>query len=100
MSTLTQTNITLPFITSDANGPKHLEYSLTRAKFESLIADLIDKTIVCTKKALKDAKLEKSQIGKVILVGGSTRVPAVVEALKKRLLLNHLKALTQTNAWQ
>ena len=93
LSTLTQTNITLPFITSDANGPKHLEYSLTRAKFESLIADLIDKTIVCTKKALKDAKLEKSQIGKVILVGGSTRVPAVVEALKKEIALEPFKGI-------
>lgn len=93
LSTLTQTNITLPFITSDSNGPKHLEYSLTRAKFESLISDLIDKTIDCTKKALKDAKLEKSQIGKVILVGGSTRVPAVVEALKKEVAIEPFKGI-------
>lgn len=93
LSTLTQTNISLPFITSDSTGPKHLEYSLTRAKFESLISDLIDKTIVCTKKALDDAKLSKNDISKVILVGGSTRVPAVCEALKKEISIEPFKGI-------
>ena len=82
LSASTKTTISLPFITADANGPKHLEYDLTRAKFDSLTSDLVDKTIVCTKKALADAKLSNSDINKVILVGGSTRIPAVFDAVK------------------
>ena len=85
LSTLTQTTISLPFITADATGPKHLEYTLTRAKFENMISDLIEKTLVCTRKALSDAKLAKSDINNVVLVGGSTRVPSVVEALEKEI---------------
>ncbi len=76
-------NINLPFITSDANGPKHLDMTLTRAKFDDLTADLVEKTIEPMTKALKDAGLTAEQIDKVILVGGSTRIPAVQEAVKK-----------------
>ncbi|MBQ7880511.1 MAG: molecular chaperone DnaK [Clostridia bacterium] len=85
LSTLTQTTISLPFITADTTGPKHLEYNLTRAKFENMISDLIEKTLTCTRKALDDAKLSKSDINSVVLVGGSTRVPSVVEALEKEI---------------
>ena len=83
LSGVTKTTINLPFITADATGPKHLEVELTRAKFESLIHDLVDETITLTKKALDDAKLSKSDIAKIIMVGGSTRVPMVVEEVKK-----------------
>jgi len=77
------TTISLPFITADANGPKHLEVELSRAKFDALTEDLVKETMECCTKALKDAKLSVSNIDKVILVGGSTRIPAVVEAVKK-----------------
>ena len=77
-----KTTISLPYITADATGPKHLEYELTRAKFEDLISDYIKETIQLTKDAIKDAGLQLSEVDKVILVGGSTRVPAVVEAVK------------------
>ena len=76
------TNINLPFITADQTGPKHLEYELTRAKFESLIDSYIQESLNKCEAALNDAKLTKSQIDKVILVGGSSRIPAVQEALK------------------
>ncbi|WP_067622016.1 molecular chaperone DnaK [Alicyclobacillus acidiphilus] len=81
-STLT-TTISLPFISADATGPKHLEVNLTRAKFEEISADLIEATLGPTRQALQDAGLTASQIDKVILVGGSTRIPAVQEAIKK-----------------
>lgn len=84
LSASTKTTISLPFITADATGPKHLEYDLTRAKFDSITSDLVDKTIVCTKKAMADAKLSYSDIDKVILVGGSTRIPAVFDAVKEQ----------------
>lgn len=84
LSASTKITISLPFITADATGPKHLEYDLTRAKFDSITSDLVDKTIVCTKKAMADAKLSYSDIDKVILVGGSTRIPAVYEAVKEQ----------------
>lgn len=83
LSAKTMVNVSIPFITADANGPKHLECELTRAKFDALTEDLVKETIECCKKALADAKLSTSQIDKVILVGGSTRIPAVVEAVKK-----------------
>ena len=83
LSASMKTTISLPFITADAAGPKHLEYDLTRAKFDSMTSDLIEKTIKCTKKAMADAKLTYSDINKVILVGGSTRIPAVFDAVKK-----------------
>ena len=82
LSATPMTTISLPFISADANGPKHLEVELTRAKFDALTEDLVKETIECCKKALSDAKLTTEKIDKVILVGGSTRIPAVVEAVK------------------
>ena len=82
LSATPKTTISLPFITADANGPKHLEVELTRAKFDMLTEDLVKETTDCVEKALKDANLTKDQIDKVILVGGSTRIPAVQEAVK------------------
>ena len=83
LSGVMSTNINLPFITSDQNGPKHLDMTLTRAKFDELTADLVDMTIEPMTKALKDANLTAEQIDKVILVGGSTRIPAVQTAVRK-----------------
>ncbi len=83
LSATPKTTISLPFITADASGPKHLEYDLSRAKFDSITEDLVNETIECTVKALKDAKLSVNDVSKVILVGGSTRIPAVFEAVKK-----------------
>ena len=82
LSATPKTTISLPFISADANGPKHMEYELTRAKFDAITEDLVKETIDCVVKALRDAKLDKNGIDKVILVGGSTRIPAVVEAVK------------------
>ena len=76
------TNINLPFITADANGPKHLDVMLTRAKFEELTHDLVERTIGPMQTALRDADLTSNDIDKVILVGGSTRIPAVQNAVK------------------
>jgi len=76
-------NINLPFITVDATGPKHLDVTLTRAKFDELTADLVEQTMVPARQAMSDAGLSASEIHKVILVGGSTRIPAVAEAVKK-----------------
>ena len=83
LSATPKTTISLPFITADATGPKHLEYDLTRAKFDAITEDLVKETIDCTVKALKDAGLSNGDVHKVILVGGSTRIPAVYEAVKK-----------------
>ena len=77
------TQISLPFITADAEGPKHFEATLTRAKFDELTRDLVEKTLAPTKDALRDSGLSASEISKVLLVGGSTRIPAVQEAVKK-----------------
>lgn len=82
LSASTQTNINLPFITADATGPKHIDINLTRAKFNELTNDLVQRSIEPMKKALADASLSISEIDKIILVGGSTRIPAVVEAVK------------------
>ncbi len=82
LSATPKTTISLPFISADATGPKHMEYELTRAKFDAITEDLVKETIDCTIKALKDAKLDKNDINKVVLVGGSTRIPAVYEAVK------------------
>lgn len=82
LSGMASTNINLPFITADATGPKHFDGTLTRAKFNELTADLVDKTVGPMKQALSDAGLSASQIDKVLLVGGSTRIPAVQEAVK------------------
>ncbi len=83
LSGTTTANINLPFITADATGPKHLDVTLTRAKFDELTSDLVDATVEPMRKALKDAGLSVDQINKVILVGGSTRIPAVQDAVKK-----------------
>ena len=83
LSGVMQSNINLPFITADASGPKHLDMTLSRAKFDELTADLVEKTVGPTRAAMKDAGLSASDIHKVILVGGSTRIPAVQEAVKK-----------------
>lgn len=82
---MTSTNINLPFITADATGPKHLDLTLTRAKFDELTADLVEATIEPTRKAMADAGLSVSEIDKIILVGGSSRIPAVQEAIRKYL---------------
>ncbi|WP_301173331.1 molecular chaperone DnaK [Brevibacillus nitrificans] len=83
LSGVLTTTISLPFITADATGPKHLEMNLTRAKFEELSANLVERTMGPTRQALNDAGLTPNEIDKVILVGGSTRIPAVQEAIKK-----------------
>lgn len=83
LSTTTETDINLPFLTADADGPKHFETKLTRAKLEELVADLIDGTAIPCEKALKDAGLSASDIDEIVLVGGMTRMPAVVEKVKK-----------------
>ena len=83
LSAAMKTTISLPFISADASGPKHLEYELTRAKFDDITSDLVKQTIDLTQAALKDAKLSKDDINKIILVGGSTRIPAVCDAVKK-----------------
>ena len=83
LSGVATSNINLPFITADATGPKHLDVTLTRSKFDELTADLVEKTMEPTRKALQDAGLSASDINKVLLVGGSSRIPAVQEAVKK-----------------
>lgn len=83
LSGVTSTNINLPFITADATGPKHLDMMLTRAKFNEITADLVEQTMVPVKTALSDAGLSPSDIDKVLLVGGSTRIPAVQEAVRR-----------------
>jgi molecular chaperone DnaK len=83
LSGVLNTTISLPFLTMDQFGPKHLEVTLTRAKFEELSANLIERTMIPTRQALSDAGLSPSEISKVVLVGGSTRIPAVQEAIKR-----------------
>jgi molecular chaperone DnaK len=83
LSGVATSSINLPFITADATGPKHLDLTLTRAKFDELTADLVEQTMIPTRQALSDSGLEISKINKVLLVGGSTRIPAVQEAVKK-----------------
>ena len=85
LSGVTTSNINLPFITADATGPKHLDLNLSRAKFDELTADLVEKTMIPTRKAIEDSGLKTSEIDKILLVGGSTRIPAVQEAVKKYL---------------
>ena len=83
LSSMVQTEINLPYITAGADGPKHLEMTLTRAKFEEMTADLVERTVGPTRNALSDAGLTPDKIDKVILVGGSSRIPAVQEAIKR-----------------
>lgn len=77
LSSLSQTSISLPFITATADGPKHIEQSISRSKFESMCSDLLDRCRIPVERALKDANLQLNEINEVILVGGSTRTPAV-----------------------
>ena len=83
LSSVVQTNINLPFITADASGPKHLDMTITRAKFDELTHDLVEATMEPARKALSDAGLDVDKLNKVILVGGSTRIPSVQDAVKK-----------------
>ncbi|HIU58338.1 MAG TPA: molecular chaperone DnaK, partial [Candidatus Ornithomonoglobus merdipullorum] len=85
LSTTTTSEINIPFITADATGPKHMDITLTKAKFDELTADLVDRTLICIRNAMKDANLTPSQIDEVLLVGGSSRIPAVQEAVKKEM---------------
>lgn len=85
LSGVFETNISLPFITANENGPVHVELKLTRAKFDEMTKFLVERTIGPVKQALADAKMNASQIDQILLVGGSTRIPAVVEAVKKEL---------------
>ncbi|MBR2322919.1 MAG: molecular chaperone DnaK [Clostridia bacterium] len=83
LSSMSSTNVNLPFITADANGPKHLDETITRQKFDALTSDLVEKTIEPLTKALSDAGLSFNDLAKVIMVGGSTRIPAVIERVKQ-----------------
>ena len=83
LSSMTQSTVSLPFISADATGPKHLEINITRAKFESMIEDMINETITLTKKALADSKLSVNDIAKIIMVGGSTRIPMVISKVQE-----------------
>src|SRR4029078_234413 len=83
LSSAMQTEVNLPFITADQTGPKHLTIKLTRAKLESLVDDLIERTMEPCRKALKDAGLKASEINEVILVGGMTRMPKIIEKVKE-----------------
>ncbi|MFB6275893.1 MAG: molecular chaperone DnaK [Halothece sp.] len=85
LSSVTQADVNLPFITATQDGPKHMEMSITRAKFEELCSDLIDRCSVPVENALKDAKLDKDKIDEIVMVGGSTRIPAVQELVKQKL---------------
>ena len=85
LSTTTTSNVNLPFITADASGPKHMDITITKAKFDELTADLVDRTLVCIRNAMRDADISASKIDEVLLVGGSSRIPAVQEAVKKEM---------------
>ena len=93
LSTVITTNINLPFITMNQDGPKHMDINLTRAKFDELTHDLVEKTMGPARTALKDAELSPNELSKVLLVGGSTRIPAVQEAVKKLTGMDPFKGL-------
>ena len=93
LSSAMSSQINLPFITADATGPKHLDMTLTRAKFNELTADLVDRTMTPVRKALQDAGLRASDLKKVLMVGGSTRIPAVYDAVKKELNCEPFKGI-------
>ena len=99
LSGMTQTNVNLPFITADATGPKHFDMTITRAKFNELTADLVEATMGPVRNALSDAGLKPSDIGKVLLVGGSTRIPAVQEAVKSFMGKEPFKESTPMSVW-
>lgn len=85
LSTTTTSNVNLPFITADATGPKHMDITITKAKFDELTSDLVDRTLVSIRNAMNDANISASEIDEVLLVGGSSRIPAVQEAVKKEM---------------
>ena len=85
LSTMTTSSINLPFITADQTGPKHMDITLTKAKFDELTSDLVDRTITCIRNAMRDANVSASDISEVLLVGGSSRIPAVQEAVKREM---------------
>ena len=91
LSSAQQTDVNLPYITADNTGPKHLNIKVTRAKLESLVEDLVARTIAPCKIALKDAGLSVDQIGDVILVGGQTRMPLVQQKVKEFFVKSHVK---------
>ena len=93
LSSAMSSQINLPFITADATGPKHLDMTLTRARFNELTADLVDRTMTPVRKALQDAGLRASDLKKVLMVGGSTRIPAVYDAVKKELNCEPFKGI-------
>ena len=93
LSSAMQSNINLPFITADATGPKHLDMTLSRAQFDALTADLVERTMTPVRKAMADAGLKASDLKTVLLVGGSTRIPAVQEAVKKEMGMEPFKGI-------
>lgn len=100
LSGVTSTNINLPYITADANGPKHLDVTLTRAKFNELTAHLVEKTAGPVRQALSDSGLSASDISKVLLVGGSSRIPAVQDMVKSLTGKEGFKGINRMSAWQ
>ena len=93
---MTTTQISAPFISQGEDGPLHLDMTLTRAKFEDLISDLVESTLKPVRQAIKDAKIKKEDIDKVLLVGGSTRIPMVQELIKLRY---HRRELPDPGPW-
>src|SRR5688572_18611664 len=83
LSSVMETEINLPFLTADATGPKHLNLKLTRAKFETMVEEFVERSLEPCRKCLKDSGLDPKQLNEVVLVGGSTRIPRVQEAVKK-----------------
>ena len=100
LSGMTTAQISLPFITQDATGPKHLDLTLTRAQFNQMTADLVEKTMGPVRQAMSDSGLSMNEIDKILLVGGSTRIPAVQEAIEKFSGKSPLRALTRMNVLQ
>ena len=99
LSGMTTTAVNLPYITADATGPKHLDVTLSRAKFNEMTADLIERTMKPVRQAMNDAGLKAADLHKVLLVGGSTRIPAVQDAVKSITGKDGFKGITPTSAW-
>lgn len=99
LSSAQQTDVNLPYITADATGPKHMNIKVTRAKLESLVEDLVNRSIEPLKVALQDAGLSVSDINDVILVGGQTRMPMVQKKWLSSLVKSRVKTLTRTKLW-
>ena len=95
-----QTEVNLPFVTADQSGPKHLNIKLTRAKLEALVEDLVTRTVEPCKAALKDAGLSAGEVDEVIMVGGMTRMPKIIETVQISLERSHIEVLIQMKLWQ